>query len=169
MEIDLKLIKRKQAVEHIVFSMISHYRSCKRMLTLVVNSGVYDTAVTMLKNKLENLKVDDASNKNADIVRVNKEYWRGIDAYVKAAERYGKISRLGVQNEPMNPIVNELYDDALSQDGITNVLRRENMFAYINVIKGDEKVAVETTGLMGLHLPKKKILEFSIFFQRIVK
>ncbi len=151
------------AADMILHSTISHYRSCKRLITAVVHPEKYNLFLEKLIKKADSLVVGDTKS-NVDIVEVNKNYWEKIVSYLNTAERIGKIaygkdiSRQGLKIVELGEW-SKIENDA----ELSGYLKKECMFPVLNVVCGDENVARIVVEKMGKGQYHNRILEFSIF------
>jgi CheY-like chemotaxis protein len=146
----------EEKVDQIVYSVRSHYRSCKRLITLTVDSGwheeaaaelkdldFYETAVGLIKKKLGELQIGFTGDREARVVRGSKDYMSKIERYLRKAEEFGSVMRLS--RDEHAPAVIELDTEKVVQGyrDTGHYLSSECMFPVLNVVKGGINTAKE--------------------------
>lgn len=175
---DLNSLEEK--VDMIVYSMRSHYRSCKRLIMNIIDDkwhleadekvkylDFYDTAVNMIRKKLLELPIGETGNQKAKVVRVSDSYWDGmrISKYLKTSRDYMIKDRLPqVSEDKHSPALIELNTNKVIDNykNIRKYLSWECMFPVLNIVKGNEMIADRVMNQMG-RLDEPKSLELSIF------
>jgi len=153
----------ESSIKDCVYSSISHYRSCKRLKILTIHPDVYDDALDLLKNEYRQLKVGSTTDPDADIIEINRMYWKKFIApYLEATQRYGKIV-FGAEEDFTLKIIELIPEKLTEGQGIKSYLGKECMFPHLIVIKGDEKLAIYATKLMAEHSHDGMVLEYSVF------
>lgn len=173
-------------VDQIVYSTRSHYRSCKRLISITIdkdwhpeaskelkNLDFYDVALSMIKRKMKDLKIGTAGETDSQIVKPSKSYMANINKYLALAANYGSVEKL--IDDDYSPVIIELNAEKVMQriSGIDKYLSRECMFPVLNVIKGGINTAQNVLRLMSSRGDPKN-LETSIWtddpeiFQRFV-
>lgn len=172
--------------DQLVHSVRSHYRSCKRLISLTIDNdwhpdaandlkkyNFYDVALNMIKTKLKDLKIGPAGEADSQIVKPSKSYMANVNRYLTLAASYGNVQKLS--NDEYSPVIIELDTEKVMQrvSGIDKYLSSECMFPVLNITKGGINTAKEVLRTMCSRGDPKN-LEASIwtddteFFQKFV-
>jgi len=145
-------------------SIISHPRSCKRALNIVIHPSKYQEIRERLLDEFSTLKVDHASNLEADITTVSDSYWKntvGKSSSILEKGGYGKI--IYGQDNKFHPKLIEMDHDGLNKGGFARYASRETMYPYANLYQGDAKFARDLGGLIASQQPDGLALTTAIF------
>jgi len=157
-------------VDQIVHSCRSHYRSCKRLITSVIDTDwhpdtpeelkqldFYETALGLIRKKFSELPIGWTGDKDAKVVRVNSPYWAKIARYLTQAKEYGNVIR--VTDDDRAPAIIILDPEKVAQNykEISNYLSSECMYPVLNVVKGGANTAKDVLRLMCIRGDPKNL------------
>ena len=139
----------EEKVDQIVYSSRSHYRSCKRLITVTIDSywhqdapeelrklDFYETALSLIKKRFADLQIGFTGDSEAKVVRASREYMSKIERYLKKAQEYGTVNRQSQDEHSPAVIVLDTEKVTQGYKEIGNYLSSECMFPVLNVVRG---------------------------------